>query len=106
MYDSDLLVLVDLVQSHTTLEVLELLDELDDEETIGYVDKLDDEEKIGYETDLVDDPTLTNLPQLMEIADNSRLKLIVEEGYYKYLPDEDDIDEQHDENDDNDGNKD
>ena len=78
------------MQSHTTLDLLELTC------TDG----------VGY-TDLVDDPTLTNLPQLMEIADNSRLVLIVEEGYYKYLPvpDEDDIDEQHDENDDNDSSK-
>ena len=90
--DSDLLLLIDLVQSHTTLEELELCAD----------------EIIGYETDLVVDPTLTNLPQLMEIADNSRLVLTVEEEYYDYLPvpDEDNIDEQHDENDGNNGSED
>ena len=92
--DSDLLVLIDLVQSHTTLDLLELYAE----------------EAIGYELkDLDVDPTLTNLPKLIEIADNSRLELIVEEGYYDYLPvpgEDDDIDEQHDQNDDNDGNED
>ena len=89
VFDSDVLVLIDLVQSHTTLEELELCSD----------------EANGYELkDLDVDPTLTNLPQLIEIADNSRLVLIVEEDYYDYLPvpdEDDDIDEQHDENDDN-----
>ena len=74
--DSDLLVLIDLVQSHTTLEVLELS-----------IDK-----SIGYAR-YIDDRILTNLPKLMEIADNSHLVLKIDEGYYKYLPDKDDIDD-------------
>ena len=74
--DSDLLVLIDLVQSHTTLEVLEL----------------SIEKNIRYDVD-IDDPILTNLPQLMKIADNSQLVLKIEEGYYEYLPDKDDIDD-------------
>ena len=74
--DSDLLILIDLVQSHTTIEVLEL----------------SIEKNIRYDVD-IDDPILTNLPQLMEIADNSQLVLKIEEGYYEYLPDKDDIDD-------------
>ena len=96
VYDSDLLVLIDLVQSHTTLDLLELT--------------CDDDAIDGYELkDLDVDLTLTNLPQLIEIANNSRLVLLVEEDYYDYLPvpDEyDDIDEQHDQNNDNNGNED
>ena len=57
------------------------------------------DEVIGYNEDLVVDPTLTNLSQLMEIADNSRLVILIEEDYYNYLPDKDDIDGN--ENDDN-----
>ena len=83
MDDSDLLVLIDLVQSHTTLEVLELgtapeaVCEYDDDDI--YINH-------NYITNY-DDSQMINLPKLMEIAENSsQLKFTMEDEYYSYLP--------------------
>ena len=70
--DNDLLVLINLVQSHTTLEELELSYDIICDDGIA-----------------PDDPTLNSLPQLMRIADNSRLVLKIDKGYYGYLTDKD-----------------
>ena len=71
--DSDLLVLIDLLQSHTTLEELEL--SIDDYDEYSYHDE------DGCET-------LTNLPQLIEAADSCQKKLEIDVEYYNYLPDD------------------
>ena len=73
--DSDLLVLIDLVQSHTTLEVLEL----------GMEDFFDE---YGNNEPLV----LSNLPGLIEAADNCQKKLDIYEKYYKVPAGEDEDD--------------
>ena len=73
--DNDLLVLIDLVQSHTTLEELEL--------SIHDYDEYSKYDKDGYEI-------LTNLPKLIEAADSCQKKLEIDKEYYNYLPDDDD----------------
>ena len=71
MTDSDLLVLIDLVQSHTTLEELKL----------GF-------HELGDVTEFSWD-ILTKLPQFIETAVNCQKRLEIDEEYYKYLPDND-----------------
>ena len=85
--DSDLLVLIDLVQSHTTLEELDL--------SIHDYDEYSKYDKDGCEI-------LTNLPQLIEAADSCQKKLKIDEEYYKLLPDYND-DVNNDEDYDNEG---
>ena len=69
--DSDLLVLIDLVQSHTTLDLLELSIHQGDEYSEYDIDGFD---------------ILTNLPKLIDAADSCQKKLEIDEEYYKYLP--------------------
>ena len=71
--DSDLLVLIDLLQSHTTLEELEL--------SIHECSEYDE-----YNWKIL----LTNLPKLIEAADSCQKKLEIDKAYYNCLPNDND----------------